>query len=132
MSAPPFSILVREFSRADLVRIWERTFDVGGVHHTRRIRDEGAVAEIAARVREASPNEPPSWVVARAIHDIVTWHPFWDCNHRTAAALAAVFLRSAGYESVRDRQGWLEFLRSIDRDGRSVSDVQRAIDRFFT
>jgi hypothetical protein len=129
---PPFRQLVREFTEDDLLEIWSRTFDVGGEHHSQIVRDDGAVHEIALRIQEAPLESPPSRIVAQAIHDIISWHPFMDCNHRTAASVAAILLRAAGQKRVEDPVGWATFLREVDHFDLSVDQVEAGVRRFFS
>jgi hypothetical protein len=58
-----------EAERASLLRVWGRTFDVGGEHHSRIVRDEGTVDHIASIVEEADRTGRLNLtVVARVVH----------------------------------------------------------------
>lgn len=98
-----------------VMSLWELTFDVGGKHHTKKVRDEATVEWVVDCLRRASARGDPTWAIgAMALHHVVREHPFMDCNHRTGWLLCRTLMYEGGYRLALPSVEVVRFVRSID------------------
>ena len=108
-----------------LVETWQKTFDIGGEHHLKTVREEGTVDHVAFIVDDAvltgalSPR-----TAAEVLHVIVREHPFWDCNHRTGTAYLLALMGRLGQRLRVPDAEVAEFVRRIDAEGLSRDAVE--------
>ena len=89
------------------------------------IRERGSIEYLADRIRRmAKAKRAPKAIAALAMHFVVREHPFWDANHRTGFELAQIVLRAFGLVIESSPKETEEFVRSIDRDERSLRSVE--------
>lgn len=85
------------------------------------IRDTGTLFWIADRLhRDTVRIQDSVTIVSRIIKNIITTHPFWDGNKRTAFAVADTLLRTIGYK-IRAKPSEVEKL-TMDIDRLRMSD----------
>jgi hypothetical protein len=121
-----------EAERQFLIETWRRSFDLGGPHHSKEVREWGTVDHIASIVvRALASGEPSRSVGARVLYLIVNAHPFWDCNHRTGTAFLGAVMTRAGYSLRIPDEEAAAFVRRIDADGLSLEEVEAWVRRVF-
>lgn len=72
---------------------------------------------------------PPAEIAASALHFIVSEHPFWDANHRTAFETAQLILRAFGLKLVAPREEIIRYVRGVDREGVREAQIAAWIRR---
>jgi len=113
-----------ELYRRLILDEWSRAFDLGGPHWDRNVRDEGTLDHIATAIAEGiDANHAPPRVAGRALFRMVAFHPFGDCNHRTAWFVCRTLMVKAGARPEVPPNLVAEFVRSIDKLGRSEEEV---------
>jgi len=124
----PFSEVDDQLIKA----LWRLTFDVGGEHYSRQIRDEGTIDWVADGIRRAGiEGRSVADVAALGLYRIVREHPFVDCNHRTGWLLCRTLMLSVGFETAVPRTDVIEFVRSIDAKELSLDAVEEWVRRSF-
>lgn len=115
---------------ADVVAIHAGVQNAGGPHHDNGVRDEALLVSLVDWHYPSlmSTGDPDPFFVAASLgHNVVDRHPFWDCNHRTGWTLIVRTLVGFGYsfDAIKriPRTEVIEFIRGIDRDGKTVEDV---------
>lgn len=82
-----------------LLNLWQKTFDVGGPHYAKTVRDMGTVDFASFKLEMLRDQGADAVDIAGRIgHFIVKEHPFADCNHRTGWAVVRYLLCQGGYE----------------------------------
>ena len=80
------------------------------------IRDTGTLFWITDRLhRDTVRIQDSVTIVSRMIKNIITTHPFWDGNKRTAFAAADTLLRTIGYKIHAKPSEVEKFTMDIDR-----------------
>ena len=120
------------FGAEDIVRMWRLTFDVGGPHGCKSIRDEGTLEWVADSVRRGMGARDQMWATGGAVlYRVVNGHPFMDCNHRTGWLLCRSLMTEAGYDLAVPSHEVVRFVKSIDTNSLSEQQVQDWVRQSF-
>jgi len=112
--------------------LWRLTFDLGGPHGTKTIRDEGTIDWVVSGIQNAGSAGEPIWVVAgQALHRIVREHPFMECNHRTGWLLCRTLMQADGYHLALPGADVIRFVKSIDADTLDEQTVREWVRQAF-
>ena len=128
----PLRYMLANMDESFLENMWKKTWDVGGPHFPKTVRDPGTVHWITENMRRnASSGMALPELCGRALHQIVTEHPFMDCNHRTGWFFCETTLRSVGYSLIAGQQDVVRFVKAIDSQHYTVGDVVLWIEGAF-
>lgn len=122
-----------EFYRRFIIDEWRMTENLGAPHHSRSIRDGALVDFIASRMADgiARGTDPPT-VAGTALWQIVSPHPFSDCNHRSGYLVCRVLMEQAGWRLNVTYASVVTFVRAIDRLGFTRNRVVQWVRDSFT
>ncbi len=101
----------------DIVVVHDEVAQVGNSWHF-GIRESASLDHLAGRIREmAREARAPAEIAAFAMTFLVSAHPFWDANHRTAFELAELIMEAFGRRIAVDTEEAERFVRGIDARG---------------
>jgi prophage maintenance system killer protein len=127
-SEPPFEGVDAEFVKT----LWRLTFDLGGAHGAKVVRDEGTIEWIVDGIHTGANDGDPAWTIAgRALHRIVREHPFVDCNHRTGWLVCRTLMQVGGYELALPSVDVVQFVKSIDAESLDEDAVREWVKQAF-
>lgn len=135
MQPDPIDVDAARFDTVDVAfvkSLWHLTFDVGGEHTSKSVRDEGTIEWVVDGIRRAGSEGRPVWDLAGvALHRVVREHPFMDCNHRTGWLLCRTLMTAAGYDIAISRDDVVSFVKSIDAIGLNEEEVREWVRSSF-